>query len=158
MPPTPDRAPEDGDRRELEARLNHLLTLASRLPAGTSEDSVRRRVCELIEAENPTRSLKVLNLMTSIAELQHARDLGLRRTQQSGVLAIDRLLTVLCEVATRTAQTPASTDAFDQGSWERWKARGRAEDLALRRKLRVVAITLAATTLVGAALGSFLIR
>jgi hypothetical protein len=78
-----------------QERLSRLLTLAGRLPAGTSEDHVRRCVCEVIEAEAPEFPERVGALLQSIVRLQHERRHGLRRAQQAGAPAIERLLTAL---------------------------------------------------------------
>ena len=95
---TPPQMPATA-RAELEARLNDLLTLAGRLPAGAAEDSVRRLVCEVIEAEGANRRITVQALITSIVRLQRERELGSKRAQQHGPAAVDRLLTTLSEVA-----------------------------------------------------------
>jgi hypothetical protein len=163
---------EDGDRRQLEARFNHLLTLANRLPAGASEDCVRRCVCEVMEADRAGRNTKVQSLLTSIARLQHERQRGLRRAQQTGATAIERLLTALCDAAAPLLppfaappphpQEDQMTDAipagenhaaptpFDQDSWDRWKERGIADDFAFNRKLRKVAVAIAAIAIASA--------
>ena len=79
----------------LEARFHHLLRLADRLPRGASEDYVRRCVCALMGADWADQNAQALALMRSIAQLQHERRLGLRRVQQTGAVALDRLLTSL---------------------------------------------------------------
>jgi hypothetical protein len=93
--PAGDGATSRVARQALEARLNHLLALADRLPHGSSEDFVRRSVCALIEADQADQAVKVLTLMRSIRQLQDERRLGLRRAQQRGAAAVDRVLASL---------------------------------------------------------------
>ena len=95
------------DNTALLQRLSHLLTLADRLPAGSSEDHVRRCVCEVIEAEAPELQRKVGVLLRSIQRLQHERQHGLRRTQQAGAPAIDRLLGALYDGVMPMLEPPA---------------------------------------------------
>ncbi len=84
-----------------------MLRLAERLPSGASEDDVRRSVCELIEADaGPEQADKVAGLLNSIVQLKKERELGLRRAQQAGAPAIDRLLEALRQEVPPILQEP----------------------------------------------------
>jgi hypothetical protein len=72
-----------------------LLALAERLPHGDAEDYVRRCVCELVDGDHGSHSTRVLTLRRSLVYLEHERRHGLRRTQQRGAPAIDRVMAAL---------------------------------------------------------------
>lgn len=134
------------DRGTLEARLNRLLALAGRLPPGASEDHVRRCVCEVIEAEGPNRPFSVRTLITSIARLQQENRRGLRRALAAAATRLEGEQMTETTAAVATAVRDAE---FEQARWDEWKARGRADDLAMRRTMRLVALAIATIAVVG---------
>jgi hypothetical protein len=116
----------------LEARLNQLLTLADRLPRGASENCVRRCVCAFIEADWADQHARALALLRSITQLQHERELGLRRLQQTGDVAVDRLLTSLRDevvpmLAPRQPLMSAADEADDCRASRSFRIRGNAK-------------------------------
>ena len=161
----------------LAEQLQHLLTLADRLPSGEGEDHVRRCVCEVIEAEDGEQRHKAILLLGSISQLQHAREYGRRRDQQAGAPAVERLLTALCGTIVpllqpSTAQglellqpiSPAVPYAhalavpFDEEKWNRWTARGRVADAAFAGKVRILGIVSGAALLLAGVVATFVLR
>lgn len=83
-------------RAALFEGLDHVLALADVLPSGDSRDTVRRSVCELIEANSDAeRRVRLRTLLSVIDRLErrHARERT--RIGDATATAIQQLLTAL---------------------------------------------------------------
>lgn len=145
-----DHSARPSARLELEARLNHLLTLAGRLPQGASEDYVRRCVCEVIEAENKNQSAAIKRLRTALRHM--VTPILPPFALAAAALQGNDMTTTTPTNATPTSATQVPDVPFDQASWDRWIERGRVREAAMRRRIPLIALGIAATIVVGTTL------
>jgi hypothetical protein len=83
----------------VDAAVKKMSRLAGRLGSGDSECHVQRSLAELTGALGRREAPEVPldRVVSSVRQLQHARQNGLRRDQQRGAVGIERLLEAIQE-------------------------------------------------------------
>ena len=79
--------------------LDHVLSVAERLPAGPTGDLVRRSVCELIETSSARqRRERIASLLEIIESVRRRRAAGTSHASDPDSLALDQLSAAVTQI------------------------------------------------------------